>query len=484
MSRRREPVGRDELLVRAGELLATHRLATIVAHDEGARLRVVYVFLAGPPDDRVELEVHVDADRPRVPSLAGLSFPAGRFERAMRDAVGIEPVGHPAPRPLSRHGHWPADYFPLRDRAGDRPTLADDDVPYPFTAVEGPGVYEIPVGPVHAGLIEPGHFRFSVVGETILKLTPRLWFTYRGLERLAQGRAVEDLTFLAERVSGDGAVAHALAATLALEEALGVVAGPDAWRARAVALELERVTRHVADLGAILNDVGYSVAHARTLALAERLQRHGADLTGHRLLRGVTRPSAGRLVGALDPALYREVEGRVAEVVAMARANTVVVDRLAGTAVLAPEDARRLGVLGPVARASGLDVDARVAHPLTGPWPRRVQRDGDVRARFDQRVDEVADSLAQLGRWAEGEDVAVPEPGGAPDGEGLGVVEGWRGATVHRVRVEGGRVARWSVTDPSFLNWPALAVALSDTIVPDFPLVNKSFNLSYAGNDL
>ncbi len=484
MRRRVAEIGASELVAQAGALLATHRLATIVAHDEGDRLRVAYVFLAGPPDDRVELHVLLDARRPVVPSLAALSFPAGRFERAMRDGFGIEPEGHPAPRPLAHHGHWPADYHPLRRGAPARPELADDAAAYPFTPVEGAGVYEIPVGPVHAGLIEPGHFRFSVVGETILKMTPRLWFVQRGLERLGEGCTSEGLLALAERVSGDSAVTHALAATLALEEATGQQAGPDAWRARHALLELERVTRHILDIGAIVGDTGMSVVQARALVLGERLVRHGAQLTGHRLLRGVIRPGGGLLRAPLEATLYREVAERLDELVGLATRNTIVADRLAGTAILGADDARRLGVVGPVARASGLADDARVSQPLVGGTVLRTQDAGDVRARLDQRVVEAHDSLARLARWAEGEDVASPEVAPAAGGAGLGVVEGWRGVAVHRVRLDAGRVARWSVTDPSFLNWPALAVALRHTIVPDFPLANKSFNLSYAGNDL
>ena len=484
MSRRVERTAVAELRARAAALLATHRLATVVPHDEGARLRVVYVFVAGPPDDRVELEVVLDAGAPAVPSLADLSFPAGRFERAMRDGYGVEPVGHPNPQPLSRHGHWPADYHPMRHDAGPRPPLASDTAPFPFSPVEGTGVYEIPVGPVHAGLIEPGHFRFSVVGETILKMTPRLWFVQRGLERLAEGCAPERLVELAERVSGDSAVAHGVAATLALEEALGTDPGPAVARSRASLLELERVTRHVAGIGALANDVGLSVAHARALALVERLTRHGAELTGHRLLRGVARPGAGVLRAPLDAVLYREVAERVEELVGSILHNTVAVDRFGGTAVLSAEDARRLGALGVVARASGLGVDARVEHPFAPSPPTRVGSGGDVRARFDQRVGEVLDSLEWLERVAAGDDAVAPSRSRSRDGAGLGMVEGWRGAVVHRVTLDAGRVARWSVTDPSFLNWPALALALRDTIVPDFPVANKSFDLSYAGNDL
>ena len=484
MSRRVLQVPAGDLVVRARELLASHRLAAIVAHDEGQRLRVVYTFLAGPPDDRTELVVSLDADHPAVPSLAEISFPAGRFERAMHDGFGIEPVGHPALRSLAHHGHWPADYHPMRRGAPAHPTLGSDDLAYPFTAVEGPGVYEIPVGPVHAGLIEPGHFRFSVVGETILKMTPRLWFVQRGLERLGEGRRPDALLELAERVSGDSAVTHGLAATLAIEEATGQRAGHDAWRARVALLELERATHHIVDIGAIVNDTGFSVVQARALALSERLQRHGAELTGHRLLRGVITPGGGVLRAPLDAALYREVGERLADLVDLATSNTVVADRLAGTAVLGADDARRLGVVGVVARASGVAVDARISHPLTGGTTMRIGESGDVRARFDQRVVEAEDSLERLVRWAEGEGVDVFDAGPSPDGDGLGVVEGWRGMAVHRVSMSGGRVARWSVTDPSFGNWPALAVALRHTIVPDFPLANKSFNLSYAGNDL
>ncbi len=484
MSRRVVPTAAGEVRARASALLETHRLAAIVPHDEGTRLKVVYVFLAGPPDDRVELEVLLDAVAPSVPSLADLSFPAGRFERAMRDGFGVEPVGHPNPRPLSRHGHWPAGYHPLRRDAGPRPPLASDTAPFPFSPVEGTGVYEIPVGPVHAGLIEPGHFRFSVVGETILKMTPRLWFVQRGLERLAEGCTPERLVELAERVSGDSAVAHGVAAALALEEALGIDPGPAVSRVRASLLELERVTRHVAGIGALANDVGLSVAHARALTLVERLSRHGAELTGHRLLRGVARPGTGTLRAPLDGVLYREVAERVDELVGSVLANTVAVDRFGGTAVLCAEEARRLGTLGVVARASGLGVDARVEHPFAPSPPTRVSGGGDVRARFDQRLGEVRDSLAWLERVAAGDEVVGPSPSRSRDGAGLGVVEGWRGAVVHRVTLDGGRVARWSVTDPSFLNWPALALALRDTIVPDFPVANKSFDLSYAGNDL
>ena len=207
---------------KAEELLAEgFRLGLVAAHDDGDRLRVVYLFLAGHPDRRVELESLVPAADPALPSLAYLSFPVSRFEREMADLYGIRPIGHPRPRRLVRHAHWPEDWHPMRTDAGPAPQFSPTGR-FPFVTVEGTGVYEIPVGPVHAGLIEPGHFRFSVVGETVLRLKVRLWFVHRGLEKLFEGRPATGAADLAERVSGDTSAAHALAHSLAVEDALGV----------------------------------------------------------------------------------------------------------------------------------------------------------------------------------------------------------------------------------------------------------------------
>ena len=288
----RHRVSGDELADMAEELLAAgFRLGLVAAHDDGDRLRVVYLFLAGWPDRRVELECVVPADDPAVPSLAYLSFPAGRFEREMRDLYGIRPIGHPRPRRLVRHAHWPEDWHPMRADAGPAPEFAATGH-FPFVTVEGTGVYEIPVGPVHAGLIEPGHFRFSVVGETVLRLKARLWFVHRGLERLFEGRPATGAVDLAERVSGDTSAAHALAHSLAVEDALGIELPDEAHRLRALLVELERLYNHAADLGALANDVGFAsgqrprATDPRTAAAAQR------GMTGHRLLRGAIGPGA------------------------------------------------------------------------------------------------------------------------------------------------------------------------------------------------
>ncbi|NNN02842.1 MAG: formate hydrogenase [Acidimicrobiaceae bacterium] len=458
------------------------RLAHLVGRDLEFATELIYVFLRHH-DGRHECRVRLSGPSPSIPSIAELSFSGGRLERLVRDQLGVEFLQHPEPRALLRHGHWPKDVFPLR--AGPlRLEVSDDAEPYPFLTVPGPGVYEIPVGPVHAGLIEPGHFRFSVVGETILHMSARLWFVHRGLERLAAGRSTEEVLRLAEVVSGDSAVAHSLAYLLALEDATGVTVSPEVTARRQGLLELERVTHHVADLGALANDVGYSVAHARAMRLVESLQRLAQEITGHRLLRGAL--SVGGAQWNYEPpaSLFPSLSGEVSSLAEWILRHPVVRDRFELTAMLSHEDAARVGVLGPVARASGLKTDARVEHPLGLEMPLRTQETGDVRARFDQRVKEALDSLDVLSRLVAGERPQARGSDGAATGEGLGVVEGWRGAVVHRVALHEGRVSRWAPIDPSFFNWPALAVSLADTIVPDFPLVNKSFNLSYAGNDL
>ena len=490
-ARQARQVTAGELAAEASRLLAAgYRLAMVAAHDDQDALRVVYVFCAGPPDRRAELEVRLDPGRPVVPSLAGLSFPASRFEREIHDLFGIIPDGHPFLRRLVLHQHWPQGWHPMRRDAGPPPPMQAGAEPFPFVRVDGPGVYEIPVGPVHAGLIEPGHFRFSVVGETILKMKARLWFLHRGVERLFEGQDPRDAVQLAECVSGDSAVAHNLAYCLAVEDACQIPVPQDAARLRAMLLELERLYNHVADIGALCNDVGFGLAQAEALTLREKLLRLNAGVTGHRLLRGAICPGRTAVRRLPADAELAEIRQRFDEITGLATSNTVVMDRFKGTAVLSARDAAGIGTLGVVARASGLALDARIAHPFTDPgsgFHPAVEAGGDVMARFTVRVDEVRASLsliAELAGQARTLSAAAPE-GARRGGSGLGITEGWRGSTVHRVEVgSSGALTRCKIVDPSFLNWPALSVALADTIVPDFPLANKSFNLSYAGNDL
>jgi Ni,Fe-hydrogenase III large subunit/Ni,Fe-hydrogenase III component G len=484
-----------ELVLYARVLLQRgYRVALIAGHDDGDALRVVYLFTKAGPDHRVELHLCCDPADPHVPSLAGLSFPAGRFEREVKDLFGIVPDDHPMPRRLVRHFHWPRGWHPMRRGAGDPPTFGDVDGPYQFRAVEGPGVYEIPVGPVHAGMIEPGHFRFSVVGETILNLKARLWFVHRGIEKLFEGRTPGDGIELAERVSGDTSVGHALAFCRAVEDAYGVPIHPATQQIRAILLELERLYNHVNDIGALCNDVGHSILNNQAQRVRERLLRINDQVTGHRLLRGAIRIGGADVIALPDPDALAAVAADTAEIVALALAHSVVRDRFTGTAVLTRQQALDLGTLGYVARASGVPVDARHDHPVQGvsyPYPPNARSDGDVLSRFLIRAEEVTasvqtiTSLMQDFDQSSPPDAPPPQPALVHASSGVGIVEGWRGAIVHRVELNAaGLLTRVRVVDPSFFNWPALPVALADTIVPDFPLANKSFNLSYAGNDL
>src|SRR5438034_3348859 len=308
-----------------------------VSADGGRRPSVERPRLRGPLSVRalpenwfVHTTVALPASDPALVSVATFHYPASRFEREIADLFGIPASGHPDPRPLVRHGFWPTDYFPLRKDAGAR-TFRDDGQPFPFQQVGGEGVYEIPVGPVHAGVIEPGHFRFSVVGETIIDMKSRLYFTHKGTEKLFEGRQPAEGVELAERVSGDTTVGHALAFCQALEAAAGTAVPERARYLRVVLLEMERLYNHVADFGMIANDTGYAVAHSHCFRIRERLLRLNKRLTGNRLLRGGIVP--GGVGGDLPPDL--ELVGEVGaagrdfeEIVALGLANTLVLDRL------------------------------------------------------------------------------------------------------------------------------------------------------------
>jgi len=507
--RQARAVAPEELPEQTASLLhAGHRVALIAGHDDrptGEGLRAVYLFTRAAtlsePESRVELHVGLDPAAPRVPSLAAMSFPAGRFEREMRDLFGIVPVDHPLPQRLVRHFHWPQGWYPMLSDAGAPPSFGDLDGPYPFRTVEGPGVYEIPVGPVHAGMIEPGHFRFSVVGETILNLKARLWFVHRGVEKLFQDRTPDDAVELAERISGDTSVGHTLAFCQAVEDAHATPVSEDVARRRAILLELERLYNHVTDIGALCNDVAHSILNTHAQRVREQLLRINDHVTGHRLLRGAIRPGVTVLRALPDPAVLAGIGADVAEIVTLALDHSVLRDRFTGTAVLTATQAGDIGALGYLARASGLTVDARHDHPaLSARFPRATptHTGGDVLARFCIRAEEIAYSIDVLrelitldgrrlltGSVPVTPPLTVVRPWPAIAASGVGIVEGWRGTIVHRVELgPDGRLTRAKIVDPSFLNWPALPVALADTIVPDFPLVNKSFNLSYAGNDL
>jgi len=455
---------------------------------------VHYLFAHRAENWFLHASARLDGAQPQLSSLAPFYYPASRFEREIRDLFGIAMSGHPDPSPLVKHGFWPVDYYPLRKDAAAL-VFSDDGQPFPFTQVGGEGVYEIPVGPVHAGVIEPGHFRFSVMGETVINLRTRLYFTHKGTEKLFEGRAPADGVELAERVSGDTSLGHALAYCQAVEAASHVDVPQRARLVRVILLELERLYNHIGDFGALANDTGFAVAHAHCYRIRERLLRLNKQLTESRLLRGVLGP--GGLVRDLDvptdlPAHVHAAVADFDEIVTICFGNTLVLDRLEGTGLLNTELARDHGVLGYVGRASGLDLDARRDHPFAAyeqlSFHVPVFTRGDVKARTDVRVDEVRESaklIDQACRHLRSGPVCASVSGPGSFAAAFGIVEGWRGRIVHWVMTgEDGTLHRVKIVDPSFFNWPALSYALEGNIVPDFPLCNKSFNQSYSGNDL
>jgi Ni,Fe-hydrogenase III large subunit/Ni,Fe-hydrogenase III component G len=489
-------LGLEVQLVTAADTRATGAHAE-ASDGSGERFTLAYVFAPPTLEPAVTVLVSIPAERPAFPSLATRSFAASRFEREVQDLFGLVPLEHPDPRRLALHQFWPEDYHPLRRDSVTRTDFVDEGQPFPFRRVEGEGVFEITVGPVHAGIIEPGHFRFSVDGESILRLETRLGFVHKGVEKLYETLPFERTWQLAERVSGDTAVGHALAYVEALEALARVPVPPRAALLRVVLLELERLWNHVGDVGMIVNDTGFAFGHAHCFRLREEFHRLNERLTGHRLLRGAIVPGgvAGPLATADVAAAAREVEQLVREFLRIARlsiGNTMVLERLQGTGRLTTRTAREMQVVGLAARASGIDVDARrdvgfAAYRDLDPRP-AVHDTGDVWARTLVRIDEVRESARLIrsaaSRVADGP--ASVELGRlAPSAHALGIVEAWRGPVLYWVLTDAdGRIARVKVADPSFRNWPALEYAVLGNIVPDFPLCNKSFNLSYSGADL
>jgi len=423
------------------------------------------------PSSKVQL-LHLPCAENRFPSIGRLHAPAIRLERAMRDLAGLDAEGSPDVRPWLRHGE-----------------------PYPFLPAEGEGLHQIAVGPVHAGIIEPGHFRFTANGETVVRLEERLGYVHKGTEALMAGASIERAASLAGRVSGDSTVAHALAFARAVEDALGAQVPPRALWLRALAGELERLANHFGDIGAVCNDASFSIMHACCGLLREQVLRASSACFGHRLM--MDRVIPGGMERDLAPggvehltALVALARKRFPELVDLYENTASLKDRTVSTGVLSSALARQFAAGGPIGRASGRDFDARRA-PGYAPYGELrlevpVVQAGDVNARVWIRIREVEQSLALI------EQVLERMPTGpvfaalpAAHGEGAALVEGFRGDIFAWVRIgAAGQVERCHLRDPSWFQWPLLEAAIEGNIVADFPLCNKSFNCSYSGHDL
>jgi Ni,Fe-hydrogenase III large subunit len=450
--------------------------------------------------DYLVLETPVSPQRPVLPSHSPYYSGIDRLERHLQDMLGVAFLDHPDSRRWTRHQAWPEGSYPLRHESpasGTPPKRTPADSDYPFVEVLGSGVYQIPVGPVHAGIIEPGHFRFHAVGEDVLRLEQRLGYVHKGIEKIAEGRDPEGLARLAGRISGDTTVAHTWAACMAMERAYDVSVPPLALAIRAILAERERIANHLGDIGAICNDVGFAFAHMQCARLREQWQRGNQSVFGHRLLMdrivpgGVFRTltyQCAELLKTQNQDLSKELDS----LLPILEDQPSLQDRLANTGVLAAEDARRLGVTGYVGKASGMDYDVRRDHAYA-PYDRLTVESpclsaGDVAARVQVRASEIRHSLGLLNCLMENlpkGPVQAEWTQPAKAIEGIGVVEGWRGEIVTYVRLgEDGRVQRFFARDPSWFSWPALEQLIHGNIVADFPVCNKSVNASYSGHDL
>lgn len=486
----------------AASLLASeslhHPLSTLFGEDSRSPLgtiRIHALFLGIRPSAGVHLLCDLDAERPRLPTLS-TSFPyVAPFEREIAEMFGIVFDGSTDRRPLLLHEGHPTP--PLLKGPDSAPDGQRAD--YPFLPVDGEGIFEVPVGPVHAGVIEPGHFRFQVVGEKILNLEVRLGYTHKGTERLFEGKPVGLGTIWAESVSGDMSVAGSVAYAHAVERALELPVRPEDETVRGLLMETERIAFLLGDVAGIALDVGYPVGAAGANRYREAAYQTLRELTGSRLGRGVIgvgglrRPVRVPATPGLEP-LYEGWREGLLTLRDELLGKSSVVDRVQGTGTIPRWIAELMHFVGPTARASGLRIDLRHDRPYGAYLGSEVRiprgTDGDVQARLLVKIEEVVEAC-RLARGflsripEEGTPIgAVPLPPRTEGRSGLGWVESPRGELlVHVTLGAGARLERVHVRDPSFLNWPAIELAVRENVVPDFPLCNKSLNLSYSGYD-
>jgi formate hydrogenlyase subunit 5 len=445
----------------------------------------------------IVLQCHLNGNTAR--SAARLFPSASWFEREIRDGFGVDFPDAFDKRRLFLHECYPPEFHPLRKDFHNQPVSPLTEIPpglaYPFKEVSGEGVYQIPVGPVHAGIIEPGHFRFSVIGETVFNLEIRMFYKHRGIEKLAEGKTPGQGVTMAETISGDESAANAVAFAMSVEKICGAPVPPRAGQLRIVLLEMERIYSHLGDMAGMILDVAYSRGASRFFTLREEILRWNDRLSGSRFLKNIVCP--GGLKRDIDNEALKELSGyletfstRFKSILHLVHSTSSVVDRLQNTGVLPGHIINPLNITGPAARASGCLIDTRRDHPY-GLYPAldfkvRSADTGDVIGRFNVKTEEIFDAAAMIRNLIGSLDTEAPvftEPA-VKDGSALSLVESARGQNLHFVHIKNGLIDRYKVRTASFCNWQAIEHAVPGNIVPDFPLINKSLNLSYAGTDL
>ena len=463
----------------------------------------IYTVFSVPGKDTFYFIVLSLKEETSFPSLTSTIPAAHWYEREINDLLGLKPQGHPDQRRLVFHEAFPSGSHPLRkdwsmtetDKKewGEGTTVK---VPHPFMEVAGEGIIEIPVGPVHAGIIEPGHFRFSAVGETIFFLEPRLSYTHKGTEKHFETLGFAVGVKLAERVSGTSSFSHGAAYCMAVERMTGARISEKAAAVRTLLLELERLYNHIGDIGNMCAGTGLGVGYMNGAVIKEQLMQLSERLTGSRYLRGVN------VVGGVTKDVFGQADDILKtidkatkdykEFMHLLLGSVSHIERLQNTGRLSKDIAAKLGVTGVAARASGLPDDLRKAHPhllydrLI--FEAHTLEKGDVYARMMLRGEEVECSVSIIQALIESGyqgELAVPVKAASAWSSALGYTESPRGSLFYWVMADkDGRPLRVKLRSPSYCNWPAVPFAVHGNIVPDFPLCNKSFNLSYSGTDM
>lgn len=476
-------------------------LLSLFANDEreiNKHFGVYYAFAVKNAGALLTFRTRVPEEAAVLPSLSPGIPSASLYEREISDMFGISFEGHPGMKELVFHGNWPEGLHPLRKDfvVSRKPAFVNRK--QEFLRIEGTGVFEIPVGPVHAGIIEPGHFRFSVAGEPIINLEAKLYYVHKGIEKLAENQGFDKVLFLSERISGDETAANALAYCQALEKLTGTAGVPErALFTRTILCELERIYTHMGDIAGICVDVAYGFAANQFNMMRRWCQMLNEQLTGSRFLRSSIKPGGVRkdyiagkeklLLETLD-----KLEAEFRETVDIIRENSMFIDRVENTGVIKPDIAMDLNAAGPAGRSAGIARDVRADFPYAAydrlDFRLVLHKNGDVNCRMNVKIEELLEAIGLI-RQAVG--LMAPGPVSAalesadPYSHAFGMTEAPRGENCHWLMAgEDNKVFRYKIRTPSFLNWPVLCHAVKGNIVPDFPLINKSFNLSYSGNDL
>jgi Ni,Fe-hydrogenase III large subunit/Ni,Fe-hydrogenase III component G len=437
----------------------------------------------------------ISQDNPKFNSLAKEIYSASLFEREIKEMFGIEPFGNPDTRPLRLHSEvWPKELYPLR-KDFNMPKAGGKTEDYVFNKVEGEGIFEVPVGPVHAGIIGPGHFHFSCAGEPIINLEIRLGFKHRGIEKLFEGKSVHDALRISECVSGDASFANSFSFSMAIEKIANIGVSENNRRLRAVFLELERMYNHINDIGGIAVDVGFSFPAAYASIVKENILQLNEKVASSRYLRNIN--SIGGVTIDWDKEKTQIVRDSLKkiykdfkEIKEILLSSVSFMDRVDGTGVLKKKTAEDLGITGTAARASGIAVDLRKDFPgiyAKVKFNLIKQETGDCLSRLNVRMFEFEESLKLILEFLDKIEpqTATQDNYDMKEGFALGYVEAWRGALTYWIKInKPGVIERCKIVDPSFLNWQALSFCVLGDIIPDFPLCNKSFDLSYSGNDL